>query len=157
MTLTGKLNLLQKNKDKALKVVQKIAKDRMKYNNKKVDFSGLIDEALLLDYSGEFDEAISVLQTHQSLLDSDDAAYIDELICRVKVDQLVAAGKYNGDITEAVIQCEKCGGNLKSGSTVASTTGSETNNDDLINNQVSLSIVPNPVNGISTIEITLPD
>jgi len=154
-TLTGKLTFTKKNTDKALKVVRKIKKDRMKYNNKKVDFSGLIDEALLLDYSGEFEEAISVLQANQSLLDSDDAAYFDELICKIGVDQLVDAGGYEGNIAEAYNQCTSTDETRKSGS-VNNDNESNTPNSS-INSEIELSIMPNPVTGTSVINGFIPE
>ena len=131
-----------------------------------VDFRCLVDEAYLLAFEGQYDEAIALLQANQPNLATDDAAYLDIMICHLTVDKTVAQGNYTGAVEEDYARCEKCGGNLKSGSTEdASTTGSETNastgsasgNDDFTSNQVSLSIVPNPVNGISNIEITLPD
>jgi hypothetical protein len=138
-----------------------MGKNRKAWKGQKetAEFRALVDEASLLAFEGRYAEAIALLQSNRASLATDDAAYLDIIICHLNVDKTVAEGNDSLMVDEEYALCEKCGGNFKSGDTNdGSASGAEQISDGFNpqSGMARIEIVPNPVSGTSNIEISLP-
>jgi hypothetical protein len=124
----------------------------------KIDFETILDQAYALWYQGDFDMAVTTLRNAQSSLSNSDATYFDQVICKINLDRDVQLYGYDGDIALATEECEKCKKSQKSDDSSTGSGSGELQGEIMGNllQEISLSIVPNPVTGISNIEITLP-
>ncbi|MCK4662160.1 MAG: right-handed parallel beta-helix repeat-containing protein [Bacteroidales bacterium] len=156
-------NLAVKNSiNKMLKVIRKLTKEQANNNENSISpetFMFIVDEANMLWYGGNYDEAIELLKKTEPKLKDEDVCYFEELICKINLDREIVVSNFTGNIDKELENCEKCGGGLKSGSTTDGYIYEYENNQysDEIINEISLSIIPNPVSQSSVISVLIPE
>ena len=147
--------------NKMLKVIRKLTKEQTDNENSISPeiFMFIVDEANMLWYGGNYDEAIDILKKAEPKLKDEDVCYFEELICKINLDREIFTSNFTGNIDKELENCEKCGGGLKSGSTTNGYIYEYENNqyNDEIMNEISLSIIPNPVLQSSVISVLIPE
>lgn len=160
---TDKMNA--KLMDKMLTVIRKLEKDIAKDEKKLQKLSGkslslLIDEANILWYSGNYDEATAHLEKLLTKVADTAVCDIKKLICQINVDKAFIESDNNLEIDDALKACEECDESKKIG-TINENGGTGSSNDvaPLTNMTIDdylLTIVPNPVSQSSEIRVFAP-
>jgi hypothetical protein len=148
--------------DQMLQIIQKLKEDDKLIYGKKLPkthtsryFELSIDEAQSLWLKQDFGGAITLLQNLSAKANADQLCEIQKLICQIEVDRAFIASGNALEIDELLTTCTECGATQKSGS--INTSGGEQESTEspihILNLELSLSVVPNPVTGSSEIRI----
>ncbi|MBI9069324.1 MAG: right-handed parallel beta-helix repeat-containing protein [Salinivirgaceae bacterium] len=144
---------------KMIKTIKKLEKDLQKSEKKsKGDseispelFAFIINEADVVWYGGNYDEAIELLTDKQDVATAEQLCEIEKMICRINLDRDFIASNNTLDIDEALEACEICN-SVESDKGDSGDKGSTSISNSMIDG-IKLSIIPNPVTNGSEIRI----